>query len=131
MKIVHVSLLALLLSAALAPAPVLAHHSFAAEFDRKKPVTLKGTVTRLDWQNPHTRLYLDVVDGAGKVINWEFELSSPNSLMLAGWTRKSVQAGDKITIEGFLAKDGARLANANRITAADGKQILSEQTVAK
>ncbi|HUK01893.1 MAG TPA: DUF6152 family protein [Steroidobacteraceae bacterium] len=123
MKWVHAALLMIVVSA-----PVLAHHSFAAEFDRKKPVTLKGTVTRLDWQNPHARMYMDVVDSAGKLINWEFELASPNSLMLAGWTRKSVQAGDKITVEGFLAKDGSRLANANKVTTADGKRILTDQT---
>jgi hypothetical protein len=103
-----------------------AHHSFAAEFDRSRPVILTGLVTKLEWQNPHTRLYIDVVDAERNLVSWELELSSPNGLMRAGWTRHSVQIGDKITVRGFLAKDGSRLANARNILTADGKTILSE-----
>jgi hypothetical protein len=111
-------------------ATALAHHSFAAEFDRLKPVTLAGTITKIEWQNPHTRLYLRVRNQAGVVSQWELELASPNSLMRAGWTRHSVQTGDKITVKGFQAKDGNPLANAAQVFAADGHKILSEQSSA-
>jgi Family of unknown function (DUF6152) len=117
------------LSASLFSLPALAHHSFAAEFDRTKPVTLAGVVTKLEWQNPHTRLYMDITDATGQLVPWELEMASPNGLMRAGWSRHSVQAGDKITVKGFLAKDGSHLANAASVTGADGKTILSETTV--
>jgi hypothetical protein len=84
---------------ALAAVPALAHHSFAAEYDSTKPVTLKGAVTKMEWQNPHARFYVDVTDEAGKVTNWEFELGSPNGLMRRGWTRNSLKPGDPVTIE--------------------------------
>jgi hypothetical protein len=102
-----------------------AHHSFAAEYDRNKPVTLEGVVTKVEWQNPHTRFYLDVKDAAGNVVNWELELGSPNGLMRAGWTRHSLQEGMKVTVKGSLAKDGSRLANASSIILSDGKLVLS------
>ncbi len=102
-----------------------AHHSFAAEYDRNKPVTLEGVVTKVEWQNPHTRFYLDVKDAAGNVVNWELELGSPNGLMRAGWTRHSLQEGMKVTVKGSLAKDGSRLANASSITLSYGKLVLS------
>jgi Family of unknown function (DUF6152) len=129
-KILHCSVLTFAIAGALCSVPALAHHSFAAEFDRKKPVKLQGVVTKLEWSNPHTRLYLDVPDAAGKVTRWELELASPNVLMRAGWTRHSVQAGDKVTVKGFLAKDGSNLANASTIIAADGKTVLNVQSSA-
>jgi hypothetical protein len=128
MKAVRLSVLAFLVLFDAPGSPVLAHHSFAAEFDRRQPVTLKGTVTKLEWQNPHTRFYLDVTDSTGKLVNWELELASPNVLMRAGWTRRSVQVGDKVTVSGFLAKDGAHLANASSVITAAGKRVLSEQS---
>jgi Family of unknown function (DUF6152) len=111
-------------------ATVRAHHSFAAEFDRLKPVTLEGTVTKIEWQNPHIRFYMDVPDASGAVVNWELELGSPNTLLRAGWTRNTLQPGEKVIVAGFLAKDGSRLANASRITA-NGKLVLSETTTAE
>jgi Family of unknown function (DUF6152) len=119
------SMLMLATAASMFSIPALAHHSFAAEFDRTKPVTLQGVVTKVEWQNPHTRLYVDVTDASGQITNWEFEMGSPNGLMRLGWSRHSVQGGEKITVNGFLAKDGSHLANASTITLADGKSVLS------
>ena len=129
MKTVHMSLLALAVGGSL-PCAALAHHSFAAEFDRRKPVTLKGTVTKVEWQNPHTRVYLSVPNELGMASSWELELSSPNSLMRVGWTRNSLHVGDRITVNGFRAKDGSSLANASTMLSADGRRILSEQSSA-
>jgi hypothetical protein len=103
--------------------PVLAHHSFGAEYDAKQPVTLKGTVTKFEWTNPHARFYIDVKDENGKVTNWNLELASPNVLGRSGWTRHSLNIGDVITVTGSRAKDGASMANAQRVTLADGKVV--------
>ena len=119
-----------LITVSAVPVAALAHHSFAAEFDRHKPVTLKGTVTKVEWQNPHTRVYLNVPNELGMLSSWELELSSPNALMRAGWSRHSVQIGDKVTVQGFRAKDGSSLANASTMFSADGRKILSEQSSA-
>ena len=88
---------------ALAAAPVAAHHSFAAEYDAAKPVTLKGTVTRIEWTNPHARFYVDVKDPDGTVVNWNLELASPNVLVRQGWTRQSLKIGDLISVTGSMA----------------------------
>ena len=109
----------------LAAMPALAHHSFAAEYDNKKPVDLTGTVTKVEWMNPHARFYLDVKDDAGKVTNWEFELGSPNGLMRQGWTRNSMKIGDTVNVQGSLAKDGSNLANARTVKLADGKRLFA------
>ena len=109
----------------LASMPALAHHSFAAEYDASKPITLKGTVTKVEWMNPHARFYIDVKDDAGAVTNWEFELGSPNGLMRAGWTRNSLKQGDMVSVSGSLAKDGSHLANARNVTLADGRKVFA------
>jgi hypothetical protein len=111
--------------ALLAPAAALAHHSFAAEYDAKKPVTLKGTVTKVEWTNPHARFYVDVKDESGTVTNWNLELASPNVLARNGWTRHSLNVGDVVTVEGAQAKDGSQMANARAVVLADGKKVFA------
>jgi len=110
-------------------APMMAHHSFAAEYDRDKPVTLTGKVTKVEWMNPHARFYMEVKDNAGNVTNWELELGSPNGLMRLGWTRHSLQVGDVVTVEGALAKDGSKLANARKVTLADGRKVFAGSAI--
>lgn len=106
-------------------APVLAHHSFAAEFDRTKPVTLTGEVTKLEWLNPHAYLHLDVKDEqTGRVTTWTIELGSPNSLSRLGWKRDSVRVGDRLTIHGIRGKFKAHLANARSAVLARTGQKL-------
>jgi hypothetical protein len=108
----------------MAAVPMLAHHSFSAEYDRAKSIKLTGTVTKVEWMNPHARFYLDVKDDDGKVINWEFELGSPNGLMRQGWTRNSLKIGDVVTVNGSRAKDGSNLVNASNVAFEDGKRVL-------
>ena len=108
----------------IAAVPGFAHHSFSAEYDRAKSISLKGTVTKVEWMNPHARFYVDVKDDAGKVTNWEFELGSPNGLMRQGWTRNSLKPGDVITVNGSRAKDGSNLVNASNVAFEDGKRVL-------
>ena len=110
---------------AAAAVPALAHHSFAAEFDRSKPVTLTGTVTKVEWANPHARFYIDVKDENGKVNNWDFELSSPNGLMRRGWTRNSLKIGDVVTVSGWAAKNSPYVGNTNTVTLSDGKKVFA------
>jgi len=105
--------------------PMLAHHSFAAEYDSSKPITLTGTVTKVEWMNPHARFYIDVKDEKGEMNNWELELGSPNGLMRQGWTRNSLKKGDQVTISGSLAKDGSKLANARTVKLADGRSVFA------
>jgi len=124
MKIRSVGSLAVL-SMLVAVVPASAHHSFAAEFDSARPDTLKGTVTKLEWTNPHARFYVDVKDEGGNVVNWEFELGSPNALLRRGWTRNSLKPGDSIIVEGYLAKDGSKLVNASQVTLADGHKVFA------
>jgi hypothetical protein len=100
----------------LAARPIVAHHAFAAEFDANRPVKLTGTVTKVDWRNPHTWFFIDVTDETGKVANWGWELGSPNGLLRAGWTRTSMKVGDVVTVEGSAARDGSNLANAQSVT---------------
>jgi len=99
--------------------PLCAHHSFAAEYDSKKPVTLKGIVTKVDWTNPHVYFFMDVTDESGKVTNWGLEMGPPNGLQRAGWTRNTMKVGDEVVVEGTLAKDGSNQANARSVVMAN------------
>jgi Family of unknown function (DUF6152) len=105
--------------------PALAHHAFAAEFDAKKGIKVSGTITKLEWTNPHAWLYVDVKDESGKLTSWSFELGSPNGLIRQGWRRTSLKEGDQVTIEGFAAKDGSNTANAHSVTLPDGRKVFA------
>jgi hypothetical protein len=106
-------------------ATALAHHSFAAQYDRNKPATLTGPVTKIDWINPHARFFMDVKDATGKTANWEIELAAPAMLIRRGWSRTSLKVGETVTVNGSLAKDGSNLLNASSVTLSDGKKVFA------
>ena len=104
--------------------PLLAHHSFSAEYDSAKRVTLKGIVSKVDWMNPHVYFYIDVKDDGGAITNWALEMGPPNGLQRSGWTRNTIKVGDEVIVDGTLAKDGSKQANARSVTmAATGKKL--------
>jgi len=104
--------------------PLAAHHSFEAEYDFNKTLKITGTVTKVEWMNPHARFYVDVKDANGKVTNWNFELGPINILLKQGWRKNSLNPGDEVTVEGYLAKDGDNLGNARKVTLPDGRRVL-------
>jgi hypothetical protein len=118
MKLVFVTLVSL-------SAAAFGHHSFAAEYDAKKPVELKGTLTELEWVNPHAWIHMEVKDEHGNAVQWDCELGSPNILMRNGWRRDSLKPGDVIIVTGSQAKDGAHLANAKTVKFEDGRRVFN------
>jgi len=115
-------------AALLAAAPVWAHHAFAAEFDGKTPVKLQGTVTKMEWINPHAWIHIDVKDKDGKVTNWMVECGTPNTLLRRGVNKNSVTAGMEIVVDGYQAKDGSNKANGRDVPFADGRKVFLGNT---
>lgn len=103
--------------------PAWAHHSFSAVFDADSPIEASGTVTKVEWRNPHAWIYVDVVGDEDTVANWAFEIGSPNGLKRRGWSRNTVQVGDVISVNGYRARDGSNRANLASITLADGREM--------
>jgi hypothetical protein len=107
----------------LSAASVSAHHSFAAEYDARKPATFTGTVTKVQWTNPHVHFFIDVKDESGALTPWEFTMGAVNGLFRRGWARDMLKPGDIVTVDGYLARDGTHLANARLVTLRDGRRM--------
>lgn len=105
--------------------PSSAHHSFIAEFDQTKPITITGLVTRIDWINPHTMFDLDSNDKTGKVVKWSFESATPNALTLRGWKKESVKVGDRITVQGYLGRHASNFAAARSVVLPNGRKVFT------
>ena len=109
--------------------PVFAHHPFSAEYDWKKPITVSGTVTKVDWANPHARIFMDAKDATGKVAKWEFELGGIGALSKAGWKKDTVKNGDSITIDGWQSKNRATGANVKSIRLSNGHELSGASSI--
>jgi len=117
--------IALALALVWAAAPVLAHHSFAAQYDSNKPITFTGTITKMQWQNPHIYFYVDVKDAGGKVTDYAVEGGPPNTLYRQGWRKDSLKVGEIVTVDGSKARDGSNLVNARSVVMANGKKVFA------
>jgi hypothetical protein len=122
MKVLRIALL-LAAVITIAARGTLAHHSFAAEYDRDKPITLSGTISKVEWQNPHVYFYIDVKGGDGKMENWAIEAGAPNTLYRAGWRKDWLEVGREVTVDAWLAKSGAKLANLRSMVLPDGRRV--------
>jgi hypothetical protein len=122
---IDMALLVVGLVLVLSPEPFFSHHSFTAEYDSAKLIQFTGTVTKVEWTNPHARFYLDAKDAQGAVTNWNFELGSPILLRKLGWKQDSLKIGEQVSVEGYLAKDGAKMANVRKVTLADGRNVFA------
>ena len=109
----------------LAVSPALAHHDFIAQFAPDKPVTLRGTVTKVEWTNPHVRFYVDVSEPDGKVTTWNMELASPSALARNGWTSRTLKVGDRVTVDGYSGKVVTTRGNARSVLQADGRSLFA------
>lgn len=107
------------------PASATAHHAFSAEFSRDLPITVSGTVTKVEWMNPHARFYVEAEDENGETVEWDFELASPNTLMRRGWRHDSLKPGDKVTVDGHRARNAPHVGNASSVELADGSKVFS------
>jgi hypothetical protein len=107
----------------------LAHHAFSAEFDDKKPLQLKGTITKMEWFNPHAWLHIDVKDANGKVTSWDIELGPPNALVKRGWTKTSVPVGKEVIVDGYQSKDGSNRANGRDVTLPNGTKLFAASSL--
>ena len=123
-KTSHVILSILAVLLAIAAVPTEAHHSFAAEFDSNKPMTVTGVVTRIEWTNPHAYIFVDVTDKDGKVENWGFEMGPPHMLQRAGWKKNSLTIGEQVTVEGWMARNRSQYANARKVTRLSTGEVL-------
>lgn len=121
---IHTALFGTALALISGAIPLLAHHSFAAEYDANKPIKVTGVVTKMEWMNPHARFYVDVKEADGKVTNWNFELGAIPVLLKQGWRKTSLKEGDQVTVEGVMAKDGTNNGSARRVTLPDGRRVF-------
>jgi len=121
-----VAVAVILLSAAV---PVIAHHAFSSEFDQSKPVKVQGTISKLEWVNPHAWLWVDVKGEDGKVVSWSFEMGSPGALLRNGWKRTDIKPGTEVAITGFLARGGGPVGNAYKVQLPDGKDLFAGSSV--
>ncbi len=125
MRAIQLTFVATATALLLAYAPVRAHHSFAADYDVAKPVSLTGAVIRMEWTNPHAHIVVNVKDRRGVATSWRFELGTPNALMRGGWLKDSVKPGDTVTVNGYAAKNGSRIVNAQSVISSNGRTLFA------